>query len=214
MISPSLDKALDNRFTNSLDCTKSVINLAFITRRELVIRTINIGRPNIQFHAATFVDQGNNLVGVIHVGGQYRGHEFRRVMRLEPGCLVRHQRVGCRMRFVKTVAGKLLHQIEDVSGSRRLHLVGNRPVGENDALLFHLFRLLLAHRATQHIGFAETVSSQYLGYLHDLFLVQDDAVSGLQNDFQCRVGILDPRAAVFAVDKIVDHARLQGPRAK
>jgi len=88
----------------------------------MVIRQIDIRRADVEFHAATFVDQGDDLVGIVHSDGAF---------------------------------------------------------GKDDALFFHLFGFFLTHGSTQHVGSAETVTGQYLGDLHDLFLVQDDTIGGL-----------------------------------
>lgn len=53
-----------------------------------------------------------------------------------------------------------------------------------------------------------------MGDLHDLLLVEDDAVGGLEDGFEVRVGIGDPGPSVFAVDEVVHHAGLQGTGAE
>ncbi len=47
--------------------------------------------------------------------------------------------------------------------------------------------------------------------MHHLFLVQDYAVSFLENIFQLGKFIADLGLALLAVDEIVDHASLDGP---
>ena len=120
------------------------------------------------------------------------------------------------MRLVESVAGELLHQIEDVRGLLLRHAALDRAVHEDGALLRHLLGLFLAHRATQQVGAAERVAGQHLRDLHDLLLVQDHAVGRLQNLLQARMQIVDGPVdlAVLAVDEVIDHARLQRARAE
>ena len=49
--------------------------------------------------------------------------------------------------------------------------------------------------------------------LHDLLLVDDDAVGVLEDRLQRRVRVLDLLAPVLAVDEVVDHAALERTRA-
>ena len=86
---------------------------------------------------------------------------------------------------------------------------------EDIALLGHFLGLLLAHEPAQHISAAQGVSRQFLGDLHHLLLVQDDAVGRLQDGLQTLVLVLGIRVGdflptVLAVDKVVHHTRLQG----
>ena len=113
------------------------------------------------------------------------------------------------MRFVEAIAGELGHQIEDVVGDLFIHAALYRALAEDLALLVHLFFLLLAHRAAQKIRAAKRIAGQHLGDLHDLLLVQDHSVGGLQDRLQIGMRIGDLGAAVLAIDEIVDHAGLQ-----
>ena len=96
------------------------------------------------------------------------------------------------------------------------HAPGRCTLQEDRALLCHLLGLLLAHRATQQVCTAQRVAREHLGDLHDLLLVQDDAVGGLENRLQVRVQVVDVRlvGVVLAGQEVVDHARLQRARAE
>ena len=123
------------------------------------------------------------------------------------------------MRFVKSVPGEFLHQVEDFHRQFTVNAVLFRPVFKDGTLLGHLLRLFLTHRTTQHIRATEGVAREHLGYLHHLFLIQDDAVGRLQYRFQAfmlplniRVG--DLFAPVLTVDKVIHHPRLQWARTE
>ena len=62
--------------------------------------------------------------------------------------------------------------------------IADRPGFKTGPLFRHLFRFFLTHRASQHVRATQRIASQRLGYLHNLFLIQDDAVSRLQNRLQ------------------------------
>ena len=108
--------------------------------------------------------------------------------------------VGGRVRLVKTVAGELVDQFEDLDGLLLFYVVFLGTFDEARLLLRHLILVFLTHCATQEVGFAERVAGQHLRDLHHLFLIDDDAVSLLQDRFEQGVRILDRLLAVLAVD--------------
>ncbi len=80
------------------------------------------------------------------------------------------------MRLVEAVTGEFLHQVEDVAGQVLVDALARTPFHEAGALLGHLFRLLLAHRAAQHVGLTQRIAGQHLRDLHDLLLVENHAI--------------------------------------
>src|SRR5207249_11296250 len=107
----------------------------------------------------------------------------------------------CRgMRFVRSVPGKVRHEIEDLLdllwGVAILHGAGHKAL----PLCGHLFGDLLAHRASQQIGFTERISSKAISDLHDLFLIDDYAQRLLQDFLQFRKLIFNSLASVLAID--------------
>ncbi len=203
----------DRRFACALDRAQPVADLPVTHRHEAVITQIDIGRQHLKMIRKTILVENMHLVGVVHFRRQGSGHECRRVMRLEISRLVCHHGIRRGMRFVETVFRKFFHQPEEL-----LRLPGPDPVlhraqDKNTAVLGHFVRLLLAHRATQQIGRAQTVAAQHLGDLHDLFLVHDHAVSRFKHRFELGMKVFRSFHAVLALDEIVHHARLQRPRA-
>ena len=83
------------------------------------------------------------------------------------------------MGFVEAVTGKLLHEIEDFFDLLLWQSLGLGALDEALALRGHLLGLLLSHRASQNIGFAQRIAGQAIGNLHHLFLIHDDAVGFL-----------------------------------
>ena len=155
--------------------------------------------------------EGAQLVGVVDVHGHRGGQELDRIIGLHVGRLVGDHGIGGGVGLVEAVAGELGHLIEDVGGLGRGHPARRGAVDEGLALLGH-FRLdLLAHGAAQKVGVAEGEAGQFLGDLHDLFLVDHDAEGFLEDAFQGRVQIVRFLLAALAFDVTGDV--LHGPRA-
>jgi hypothetical protein len=107
---------------------------------------------------------------------------------------------------LKPYPAKYFHLIEHPAGVPRRHPLPLRPLDELLPLGRHDLLLLLSHGASQDVGFAERVSGHRRGDLHDLLLVDDDAVGLLEDGRQERVGVLHLDLAVPAFDEIVDQA--------
>ena len=180
---------------------------SLVGRCEIHVARIDIGRQDRDSHLAAFVDVLHDLFLVPPLARQNRGHEVLRVTRLEICRAIGEHRISRRMRLVETVAGELLHQIED-AGDLLFVLKTFRAgtIHELFALGGHLFGLLLAHGAAQQIGFTKRIAGDDVGDLHHLFLIDDNAVGFLQDRLQFRQFVLDPLHAVFALDKVVDHS--------
>ena len=123
------------------------------------------------------------------------------------------------MRFVETITGELLHQVEDFHRQFGINTVVFGPFGKNRPLLGHLFWFFLTHGPAQQVSTAEGVTSQLLRDLHHLLLIEDDAVSGFKDRFQAvmlvlRIRVGDLLTAVLTIDEVIHHARLQRPGAK
>jgi len=132
-------------------------------------------------------------------------------MRLQPRGLIADQRVGRGVRLVEAVAGEFFHQVEDGVGLGFLDAIGGRAGQESGALPGHLLDVLLAHRAAQQVGGAQRVAADDLRHLHDLLLVDHDAVGLAQDRLDARVGIAHLLAAVLARDEAGDQVHRPGP---
>ena len=80
-------------------------------------------------------------------------------MRLEPGGVIREQRVGGGVRLVEAVAGELRHQVEDLAGLVLGELALGGAGHEDVALLVHLGGIFFAHGAAQEVGATERVAA-------------------------------------------------------
>ncbi|MNB77967.1 hypothetical protein D3C75_246620 [compost metagenome] len=213
------DNSFDGTFAHALNRANAVNNFPVVIHVEVILTRVNIRRQDFEPHAPALIDQTDHLFGVVHIGGHYRGHKLGRVVRFQPQRLVGDQRIGCGVRLVKPVSGKFLYQIEDFHRQFAINAVFLCPFFEGTALLGHLFRLFLTHCTAQHIRAAKGVTGEFLGDLHDLFLVQDDAIGRFQYRLQAfvlplniRIGDLFP--PVLTVDKVVHHPRLQRARTE
>ncbi len=66
-----------------------------------------------------------------------------------------------------------------------------RARDEDFALLRHLFDIFLAHRAAQQVGAAQAIAADQLRHLHNLLLVDHDAVSLAQHRLYRRMRIVE-----------------------
>ena len=118
------------------------------------------------------------------------------------------------MGFVKAVAGKLLHQVEDIGGEILTESLLLGALQEQVPLLGHLLGLLFTHGTTQQVRTTQCKATHLLGDLHHLLLVENNAVGGLQGRLKAVVlvfgmGVADLGTALLAVDKVIHHSRLQ-----
>ena len=181
-------------------------------RSEVQRALMHIRGEHLDTHDARLVDVLHHLIGVARFRGQQRGHELDRVVRFQPRRLVGQQRVGTRVGFIEAVPSKFGDQIEDALGFLWRNLVGAATSQELLALGGHFLALLLAHGAAQDVRLAQRKARQTVGDLHHLLLVEDDAISFLQDFLQYRQVVGDFLPPVLAIDEVVDHSALDGSR--
>ena len=85
------------------------------------------------------------------------------------------------MRFIEAVAGKVNHEVEDVIRRLFIDAILHGACDKGIAVLLQDLRLLVSHGAAEHVGLAEGKTAHDRGDLHDLFLIEDDAVGFLQD---------------------------------
>ena len=83
------------------------------------------------------------------------------------------------MRLVKTIAGKLFNQIEDLHRQHRINAFVFGTFFKNRTLLGHFLRFFLTHCPPQKIRTSKRVTGEFLSDLHDLLLVENNPVGGL-----------------------------------
>src|SRR5215204_2612877 len=110
---------------------------------------------------------------------------------------------------VEAVVRELRHQAEDLAGGLLRDLVLDAARDELLLVDGHLLALLLAHRAAHEVGLAQGVAAEPLRELHDLLLVDEDAVGVLEDLLHLRHEVLDRLLAVVAVDEVVHHAAVE-----
>ena len=114
------------------------------------------------------------------------------------------------MRFVEAVSGELLHQVEDLGDLLRGKAFLGRASKETLALLRHFGSAFLSHRPAEDVGVTQRITGQLVRDLHDLFLIEDDAVGFFKQLLKFRQIVSDGLTAVLAIDKIGDHPTLDG----
>ena len=202
---------LDGLLPGSLDRTESVADHLSRHRFEAVDAAIHVGRLERHAHLARVLEQHAQLVGVVHLHRHVGAEKLGREVDLEPGRVVGQERISGGVRLVEAVARELLHQVEHLVGLGLRYAFLRRAVAEDLAMLGHLLGLLLAHRTAQQVGAAERIAAQDLRGLHDLFLVDHDAVGLGQHLGHQRVRVLDFLAAVLARHEGRDQVHRAGP---
>ena len=128
------DDRLDRALADALDRAEAIADRAGPCDGECEARGVHVGRLHVEAEAGAFVDEGDDLVRVLHVAGKHGRHEGLGIMRLQPCGLVREERVGHRVRLVEAVTRELLDQVEDVAGAGRRHAASDRAVDEHRPL--------------------------------------------------------------------------------
>ena len=118
---------------------------------------VDIGRFKGHTHLERVFIQDLELVGVIHFNRHVGTEELSGVMHFHPSGVIGQQRICSRMRFVKTVARKTLHQVKNFVGFMRRDVVTRSTFAENFTVLGHFFGLLFTHGATQQVCTTERI---------------------------------------------------------
>ena len=147
------------------------------------------------------------LVGQMDITVHHASHEFDRMVRLEPCGLIADHRIGGGVGFVETIVGEFFQKVENL---RRLFLVdpvGHRTLFELGAFLGHFLGDLFTHRTAQQVSAAKAIARHDLRDLHNLFLVDDDALRFLEDvvnrgmhGFPFALAVLD-----LAIDRNILH---------
>ena len=105
-------------------------------------------------------------------------------MRLQVGRPVRHQAVCGGVRLVERVVREGQQNIpEGLHGALGV-AVRNHAVVEGGVLLIQLRLLLLTHRTAQQVCLTQSVVRDLLSNRHNLLLIHNKAVGGVQNILQ------------------------------
>ena len=105
-------------------------------------------------------------------------------MRLQVRSPVRYQTVRSRVRLVERVVRERQQNIPERLNSALRVAVRNHAVVEGSVLLIQLRLLLLTHRTAQQVCLTQSVVRDLLGNRHNLLLIHDQAVGGVQNVLQ------------------------------
>ena len=192
---------------NVFDCAESEAD-GLTVRGKVLVRLVDVWWKDLNAHVAAFVHVLDDFRGVAGFRREQRGHELSRVVGFQIRGDVREIRIRRRVRLVEAIARELLHQVEDLLDLLLWEVAFKRAFDKSLALLRHLLGLLLAHRAAEQVGVAQRVACEPVCDLHDLLLVDDDAVGFCQDFFQLGQIVDDLLTSVLAVDEVIDHSAL------
>ena len=111
--------------------------------------------------------------------------------------MIGQHRIGGGMALVKPVTGKGNQNFKNTVGVFFLKIVLYRAFDKPRFLLLHNLFFLLSHCAPQQVRLTEAVAADTLRNLHNLFLIDDNAVGFRQYIFEAGVGILNFRCIEF-----------------
>ena len=201
-------KRLHCPFAHALERTQRIAHREPVLRpldAEIGLRAIDARRQERDIEPPHVIDEDAELVRVRDIEGHRGREEILSVVRLEPSGLIGQKGVCRCVAFVEAIACELVDQVEQLVCFRRIDLVVLGAARDKGLALRVHFRLdLLAHRATQQIRAAKRVAGQDLGRLHDLLLIDEDAVGFGEDAFEQRMRIFDRDATVLAVSEQAD----------
>ena len=148
--------------------------------------------------------ESGQLVGIGRIQRHQCRHQFDGIVRLQESRAIGDDGVGGGVGLVEPVTGKFGDQFENVGGLGAIDALLLGAIQETNLLFVHFLLFLLAHGAAQKVGFTQRIPRQDLGDLHDLFLIDDDAIGFRQHVFQIRVQAIHFGAPEFPVDINVD----------
>ncbi len=196
---------LNGPFAHVLDRGQSKAD-AFFHHGEVPPALIDVRRQDPDPKVAALGDVSDDLIRIAHDTGKKSGHELCGIMGLQISGLIRDQGIGRRMTFIETVTRKISHQVKDLLGLFLRDLM--MPLSALDKegfLLLHFLRLFLPHRPPKKIGLTHRKPGQHIGDLHDLFLIDDNAVGLFEDLLQLRQFILHRDLAALPFDEVIHH---------
>ena len=195
--------------TDILDAGKSVYDVP-IDDIEVHIGFVYRWGKDLYSHLWSKVEIFTELVRASHFVRQVRCQELRREVCLEIGGLVCNDRVGHCMAFIEAIACKRLENMEDPFCCLCRISFLDSTVAELHKFSLKLVLLFLAHDPPEDIGLSESITGNYLGNLHYLFLINDDSVCCLEDVLEIWMRIFYLPDSAFAVYVLVDE--LHRPR--
>ena len=114
------------------------------------------------------------------------------------------------MRFIEAVLCEFFDEVEDFAGACSIDAIFDGALDEADALFCEEFRFFLTHGSSHDIRATEREAAQDLSGLHDLFLVDEDAVGFFEDAFEEGVRIFCGAFPVFCFDELIDHTGAHG----
>ena len=146
---------------------------------------VNVRRQNLDSHLAATVNVLGYLSGIINDRGHKSSHILYWIIIFEPCCLVRNDRICCRMGFVKRILGEICHFIINLIGSLLVDAICNAArytflrISVHKILTFlcHNIGFLLGHGTSHKVTSSKSISRQITHDLHNLLLIDNTAIS-------------------------------------
>ena len=152
----------------------------------------HVGRQYLYTHGAAHQDILSDFARIVHDTGEQGRHEFHRIVVFEI-CRLHgdHGIAGC-VALVEGVLREVVHgvvyAVRRSLGYPSVHtapdILSRISVYKGLAVLVYHVLLLLAHGAADIVGLPQGISREVLEDLHDLLLIDDASIGGLQYGLQ------------------------------
>src|SRR5579872_1862698 len=184
---------------------------AAVFEREVELATVHVGRQNTYPQPPTLYQRFAHALRVVDLGGKQTGHVLSREVGFEVRGLAGENGVRGRVSLVEGVSRELLNFIEYGGGGLTGGTALLCSLDKLIAVAGELFRLLLAHGTANQICLAHRVAGKNAGQLHNLFLVDDDAIRLLEDLPQGRMRVRHITLAVLASREFLDVVHRSRP---
>jgi len=176
------------------------------------IALVNVRGQNLDPLIAAFGNILDDTLRGAHFAREKSGHELDGEMSLEVSCLKSNHGVGCAVRLVKAITSKGLHLVKDLFRLLFINAFICCPRDKPLTLLGHHLADFLPHGLPQVIRLGHGIVCKGTGNVHDLFLINNDAVRVFQDGFELREEVSDRNATILSFHKFIMHPAVQGSR--
>ena len=101
---------IDDRAAHTLDCRKPITNRAIIHRKS-ICTSIDIRRKDLNIHLSAYLNIFCHFCRHFNHRCHKRSHKFHRIVIFQKRRLIRNNRIGCCMGFIKCILCKIDHII-------------------------------------------------------------------------------------------------------
>ena len=198
---------LHDSFTDVPDRRQAVPDRPTIAGRgsEVHVGLVDVRGKHLDLHAPARVQVVRLAVLVVLHRREDGRHVLDRVLGDQVRSLVRDEAVGARVGGGEPVVGERLDQVEQIGGEPLRDPLADAPRDEALPLLADELAFLLGHDLAERVRLPHGIARHPNGDLHDLLLIDHDAVGVLEHRLEVRMRIHHLAPAVLALGVLRVH---------